>query len=70
MPSEQPEGSAFERGRNTVCYSCGGFRKISEPRLYEIQATEELTTGMTMGEWRPCPQCDGAGLLPGLRPPV
>ena len=52
-----------------VCFTCGGFQKIAEPRLYMIQATPDLTTGMTMQEWRTCPQCRGDGLVP-LRPPV
>lgn len=53
-----------------VCFTCGGFEKLSEPRLYVIQATPELTTGMTMAEWRTCPQCNGEGHLPLRRPPV
>lgn len=57
------------RKMHAVCFSCGGFEKISEPRLYMIQATPDLTTGMTMSEWRPCPQCHGRGYLP-LQPPV
>jgi hypothetical protein len=60
----------FADGPNAVCFTCGGFRKISEPRLYVIQATADTQTGMTMGEWRTCPQCRGAGQLPGLQPPV
>lgn len=56
--------------RNTVCPTCGGFRKINKPRLYQIQVDEDLKTGMTMGEWSTCPQCDGDGHLPGLQPPV
>lgn len=52
-----------------VCFTCGGLQKITEPRLYMIQATPELQTGMTMHEWRSCPQCGGTGMLP-LRPPV
>lgn len=55
---------------NTVCLTCGGFRQVSEPRLYAIQATEDLRTGMTLAEWRVCPQCQGTGLLPSLTPPV
>ncbi|WP_258718653.1 hypothetical protein [Saccharopolyspora gloriosae] len=42
---------------------------MSEPRLYVIQATRETETGMSMGEWRSCPYCGGAGRLPGLQPP-
>lgn len=60
----------FASGPNAVCYTCGGFRKISEPRLYVVQATEEVATGMTMAEWRTCPQCHGDGMLRGLNPPV
>jgi hypothetical protein len=60
----------FAHGPNAVCFTCGGFRKTSEPRVYVIQATEEMQTGMTLGEWRTCPQCDGAGQLPGLQPPL
>ncbi|MBB5071977.1 hypothetical protein [Saccharopolyspora gloriosae] len=43
---------------------------MSEPRLYVIQATRETETGMSMGEWRSCPHCGGAGRLPGLQPPI
>ncbi|MCI2417480.1 hypothetical protein MOQ72_08595 [Saccharopolyspora sp. K220] len=57
-------------GPNALCFTCGGLRKISEPRLYAVQATEELHTGMTMAEWRTCPHCEGKGYLPGLAPPV
>ncbi|MGP4020436.1 hypothetical protein [Saccharopolyspora sp. 5N708] len=57
-------------GPNALCFTCGGLRKISEPRLYVVQATEDLQTGMTMAEWRTCPQCEGKGYLPGLHPPV
>ncbi|WP_017973386.1 hypothetical protein [Actinopolyspora halophila] len=60
----------FSRGPNTVCFTCGGFRKVSEPRLYMIQATEDTRAGMTLGEWRDCPDCRAGGLLPGIRPPV
>ncbi len=67
--SEQ-DNPAFAQGPNTVCFTCGGFRKLSEPRVYVIQATEELQTGMTMGEWRTCPRCGGSGQLPGVHPPV
>lgn len=56
--------------RNTVCPTCGGFRKVNNPRLYQIQVDETLTTGITMGEWKTCPQCNGDGHLPGLQPPV
>ncbi|QIZ35814.1 MULTISPECIES: hypothetical protein [Saccharopolyspora] len=57
-------------GPNALCFTCGGMRKISEPRIYVVQATEDMQTGMTMAEWRTCPQCDGKGYLPGLVPPV
>ncbi|SDK56956.1 hypothetical protein SAMN04487820_109166 [Actinopolyspora mzabensis] len=60
----------FKHGPNTVCPNCGGFQKVSEPRLYMIRATEETHAGMTLGEWRTCPQCQGDGHTPGLRPPV
>lgn len=67
---EQPRGDAdFAEGPNTLCFTCGGFRKTSEPRLYLIQATEEMQTGMTLSEWRTCRQCEGAGQLPGLPAP-
>jgi len=69
----QDEGddySAANHGPNAMCFTCGGLRKISEPRLYVVQATEDLQTGMTMAEWRTCPQCKGKGYLPGLAPPV
>ncbi|GAA0539759.1 hypothetical protein GCM10009533_43630 [Saccharopolyspora spinosporotrichia] len=55
---------------SAVCFTCGGFRKVSEPRIYLIQATADMWTGMTMGEWRTCPQCTGEGQLPGVRPPL
>lgn len=57
-------------GPNALCFTCGGLRKISEPRLYLIQATEDLQTGMTMAEWRSCPRCGGKGYVPGIQPPV
>ena len=57
-------------GPNAVCYTCGGLRKVTQPRLYVIQVTEDMQTGMTMNEFRTCPQCDGRGWLPGLVPPV
>lgn len=60
----------FARGPNTACFTCGGFRKVNQPRVYVIQATEELRTAMTMGEWRTCSHCRGAGQLPGLHPPL
>ncbi len=65
--ADQPD---FARGPNSLCFICGGYRQISEPRLYVVQATRELRTGMTLGEWRPCPQCAGNGQLPDLHPPV
>lgn len=52
-----------------MCFTCGGFQKINNPRLYQIQVDDRLTTGMTMGEWKVCPQCGGSGRLP-LRAPV
>lgn len=61
---------AFERGLRPLCFTCGGFRQISEPRLYVIQATHDLQTGMTLGEWRTCRQCAGNGQLSELLPPV
>ncbi|MBK0869173.1 MAG: hypothetical protein IJH84_04955 [Saccharopolyspora sp.] len=67
---DEQDGPGFEEGPNTVCFGCAGFRKLSEPRLYLIQATTDTQTGMTMGEWRTCPHCNGAGKLPGVRPPV
>ncbi|MBB5156332.1 hypothetical protein [Saccharopolyspora phatthalungensis] len=59
-----------KNGPNSLCFTCAGLRKISEARLYVVQATEDLQTGMTMAEWRTCPQCGGKGYLPGLQPPV
>lgn len=64
------DSELFASGPNAVCFTCGGFRKISEPRVYAVQATEQVTTGMTMAEWRTCPQCHGDGMLRGLHPPV
>lgn len=67
---ERYEGDAeFAEGPNALCFTCGGFRKISEPRIYVIQATVEMQTGMSLSEWRTCPQCEGAGQLSGLRSP-
>lgn len=60
----------FAAGPNAVCFTCGGFRKVSEPRVYVIQATAEMRTAMSLAEWRTCPQCGGAGQLPGLRAPA
>ncbi|GAB2740885.1 hypothetical protein GCM10027174_12930 [Salinifilum aidingensis] len=57
------------QGPNSVCHSCGGLRSLSEPRLYVIQATEDLCTGMTMAQWRTCPHCSGKGYVPGISPP-
>ncbi len=68
--SESPGSESPARGPNTVCFSCGGFRKVSEPRVYVIQATSDTRTGMSMGEWRDCPHCGGVGHLSGLIPPV
>lgn len=73
MSKQETPGSGhgdLGQGPNTVCFTCGGFRKVSEPRVYVIQATAEMQTGMSMGEWRSCPQCDSSGQLPGLRPPA
>ncbi|GAA2807275.1 hypothetical protein [Saccharopolyspora taberi] len=64
------EGLDIASGPNAVCFTCGGFRKVSEPRIYLVQATADLHTGMTLGEWRTCPQCSGAGQLSGTAPPV
>ena len=68
---DQPTGgdADFAEGPNTLCFTCGGFRKISEPRLYLIQATTEVQTGMNLSEWRTCPQCEGTGQLPGTPSP-
>lgn len=60
----------FAHGPNTLCFTCGGFRKLSEPRVYVIQATSDTTAGMTMGEWRDCPHCHGAGHIRGLSAPA
>ncbi|WP_084792145.1 hypothetical protein [Actinopolyspora mortivallis] len=57
-------------GPNTLCFRCGGFRKVNAPRLYMIQATEDTRAGMTLGEWRTCPACRGSGRLNGLTPPA
>ncbi|WP_460961965.1 hypothetical protein [Parasphingorhabdus pacifica] len=67
---DEEEAPRFEDGPNTVCFTCGGFRKLSEPRAYAIQATAELTTAMSMGEWRTCHECRGSGRLAGLTPPI
>lgn len=67
--SEQ-DAPKFEDGPNTVCFTCGGFRKCSDARAYVIQATAELTTGMNMAEWRTCRKCHGSGRIAGLTPPV
>ena len=67
---EQDDEVDIAPGPNAVCFTCGGFRKVSEPRIYLIQATSDLHTAMTMGEWRTCPQCKGTGQLSGLGPPV
>ncbi|GAA4846582.1 hypothetical protein [Saccharopolyspora rosea] len=63
-------GRPLAHGPNTLCFTCGGMRKLSNPRIYVVQATEQTETGMTMAEWRTCPQCDGSGMLPGIQPPV
>ncbi|MFR9729466.1 hypothetical protein ACL03H_09575 [Saccharopolyspora sp. MS10] len=69
-PADDDEtGPSFAAGPNTVCFTCAGFRKVSEPRIYVIQATRETETGMTMGEWRTCPHCGGAGRIAGVVPP-
>lgn len=62
--------TSFASGPNAVCFICGGFRKVSDPRVYVIQATADTQTGMTLAEWRDCPKCHGEGLLPGVRPPL
>lgn len=64
------EAGDFARGPNAVCFTCGGFRKVSEPRVYVIQATADTRAGMTMGEWRDCPHCGGTGRRIGLHPPT
>ncbi|MGW1681318.1 hypothetical protein [Saccharopolyspora sp. NPDC002376] len=68
--TDQGQPPVFAGGPNAICFTCGGFKKVSDPRLYMIQATEDLMTGMTLAEWRGCPQCGGDGILAGLRPPV
>ncbi|MER7083030.1 hypothetical protein SAMN02982929_01717 [Saccharopolyspora kobensis] len=68
--TDEGQPPVFDRGPNAICFTCGGFKKVSDPRLYMIQATEDLTTGMTLAEWRGCPQCGGDGILTGIRPPV
>lgn len=70
MTDESGEYDLAKSGPNAICFTCGGYKKISEPRIYVIQATEDMQTGMTMGEWRTCPQCQGKGYLPGIVPPV
>lgn len=60
----------FAQGPNTLCFTCGGFRQLSEPRVYVIQATADTRAGMTMAEWRHCPHCKGTGHLRGLRAPA
>jgi hypothetical protein len=67
---DDKDEAEFANGPNAVCYTCGGFRKVSEPRLYAVQATREIETGMTLAEWRTCPQCHGKGQLPGITPPA
>ncbi|GAA0524187.1 hypothetical protein GCM10011581_44890 [Saccharopolyspora subtropica] len=68
-PGESGDGESTPAGPNAVCHTCGGMQRISTPRLYVVQATNELTTGMTMAEGRTCPQCKGRGSLSGLQPP-
>ncbi|MBE9374155.1 hypothetical protein IQ251_06800 [Saccharopolyspora sp. HNM0983] len=71
MPDDEDGGTrALPAGPNALCFTCGGLRKLSEPRLYAVQATEDLQTGMTLSEWRSCPQCSGKGYLNGLNPPM
>lgn len=71
MSDEGGDNAGIEaNGPNALCFTCGGLKKISEPRLYMIQATEEMQTGMTMAEWRTCPQCTGKGYLRGINPPA
>lgn len=70
LTDEDDDSALFANGPNALCFTCGGFKKVSEPRLYMIQATEDMQTGMTMAEWRTCPQCKGKGFLPGLQPPA
>lgn len=60
----------FASGPRAVCFTCGGFRKVSEPRVYVIQATTEIRTAMSLAEWRTCPQCNGSGQMHSLHPPV
>ncbi|MDR7301198.1 hypothetical protein [Haloactinomyces albus] len=64
------EAENFAQGPNTLCFTCGGFRRVSEPRVYVIQATTDMQAGMTMAEWRTCPHCRGTGHLRGLDAPV
>lgn len=73
MPDEDDQddlNELYANGPNALCFTCGGMRKISEPRLYVIQATEDMQAGMTMGEWKTCPHCKGKGYLPGINPPA
>lgn len=53
---------------SAICFTCGGLQRVTNPRLYQIQVDENLTTGMTMGEWKTCPQCNGSGHLPPQAP--
>ncbi|MGI8308815.1 hypothetical protein [Saccharopolyspora hattusasensis] len=66
------EGSrhAGQRRARALCFTCGGLRKLGEPRMYVVQATEDMRTGMTTGEWRTRPQCQGTGHLSSLYPPA
>lgn len=57
-------------GPSALCVTCGGFCKVSNPRVYVIQATTDTKAGMTLAEWRDCPQCGGTGHLSGLRAPT
>lgn len=68
--NEHSDSEDSENGPNSVCHTCGGLRSLSEPRLYVVQATEKLSTGMTMAQWRTCPHCSGKGYLRGIHPPV
>lgn len=54
----------FDAGPHAICFTCSGVQRTTTPRLYQIQIDEQLTTCITIGEYRTCPQCHGAGQLP------
>lgn len=68
MPEESEAGG--KSGNHVICFSCGGFRMIGQPRVYVMTVSESFETGDSMLSWRRCPQCCGKGILPGLKPPV